>query len=76
MSAEDWVPDWYPEDEAEECEVECKRCHAAPLFWEQVRVHPGNRNRWVLLDSRGDFHRCPKGGPSPPATADEFPLEP
>lgn len=52
MSVEDWMTDWYPEDDVDETrEVRCKFCGTRGLFWE---LRTGSR--YVLVDEDGAAH--------------------
>lgn len=46
----EWFDEW--DGDGPSIDVECRRCGRAGLAWE----HDGER--WVLLDHRGEIHRC------------------
>lgn len=49
---DDDIDNWTGDDDPPNCEIECRRCGKAGLWWE----HDGER--WLLLDHHGEIHRC------------------
>lgn len=63
--------DLFDDPEPPEEGVVCNRCDEPFLHWEEVRIEH-NRKAWRLYNDDGELHNCPHG-PTPEATADEFP---
>ena len=67
MAAEDWIDDWFPEDDERGVDITCKFCGKDGLLWDECR------GVWRLYDlSTGEYHNCPERSR---ADASEFPVE-